>query len=107
MLNDREPEVGWDGRKVKEDLDEFVLRRHRIAHSGDLRPGASVTEPIRREYVVQAAKVVRAVGDAVEFLAANRNPWATLPPGERLRWSSRVIARVSAPRLLLLPARLR
>jgi hypothetical protein len=50
---------------VTEKLDEIVERRHRIAHSGDLRPNSNSTQPIQRPYVEEAVRVIRAVGQAV------------------------------------------
>jgi hypothetical protein len=58
-------EEDWDGGAVKEQLDEFVTRRHRIAHSGDLKPNGSGTQPIQRPYVERATVVITAVGKAV------------------------------------------
>jgi hypothetical protein len=53
----------WDAERVKDELDEFVKRRHRIAHSGDVRPGSTGTQPIQRPYVERAARLIEAVGD--------------------------------------------
>jgi hypothetical protein len=50
---------------VKDRLDEFVQRRHRIAHSADLRSDALAALPIRRGYVEEAANVISAVGFGV------------------------------------------
>jgi len=55
----------WDAEDVKQKLDEIVERRHRIAHSGDLRPGGTSTLPIQLPYVQDAVRVIRAVGRAV------------------------------------------
>jgi hypothetical protein len=62
----------WNVKTVKEQLDEFVKRRHRIAHSGDLKPKGSGTQPIQRPYVERATVVITAVGKAVhEVIAAD------------------------------------
>jgi hypothetical protein len=53
-------------------LDVFVERRNRIAHSGDAKPGATATAPIRRRFVIDAALTTRAVGQAVVKLVAAR-----------------------------------
>lgn len=45
-------------------LDVFVVRRNRIAHSGDAKEGATATAPIQRKLVVEAAVTARAVGQA-------------------------------------------
>jgi hypothetical protein len=67
-----EPDVDeWDGDRVKERLGEFVTRRHRIAHSGDLRPDGAAARPIRRDYVREAANVIYAVGVGVDDEIAN------------------------------------
>ncbi len=55
----------WDAERVIERLDGFVERRHRVAHGGDLLPDSTATRPIQRPYVERAAKVIRAVGQAV------------------------------------------
>jgi hypothetical protein len=55
-------EEDWDEDEVKEQLDEFVARRHRIAHSGDVRPNSSATQPIQRPYVERGTIVIIAVG---------------------------------------------
>lgn len=50
---------------VRTELDEIVLRRHRIAHSGDLRPGGTSAATITRSYVERASVVIHSVGDGV------------------------------------------
>lgn len=55
----------WDSHDVRVKLDEIVERRHRIAHSGDMRANSTATQPIRLPYVQEAARVVKAVGQAV------------------------------------------
>lgn len=55
----------WDADAVKTRLDEFVERRHRIAHSGDIRAGSTATQPIQLPYVQDATRVIKAVGQAV------------------------------------------
>jgi hypothetical protein len=49
-------EVAWEPDEVKDRLDEFVQRRHRIAHSADLRSDALAALPIRRGYVEEAER---------------------------------------------------
>jgi hypothetical protein len=55
----------WTAEEVKERLDAFVLRRHRIVHDGDLVTGRKSTRPILRGDVQEAVDIVRAVGEAV------------------------------------------
>lgn len=55
----------WDADAVKQKLDEIVERRHRIAHSGDMLPNSTATQPIQRPYVEEAVRVIEAVGRAV------------------------------------------
>jgi hypothetical protein len=62
-------DTAWDVATVKARLDEFVERRHRIAHSGDLLPGSGSTRPITRPYVEEAALVIRAVGHGIDQVA--------------------------------------
>jgi hypothetical protein len=57
----------WDADRVKAKLDEIVERRHRIAHSGDLKPNSTATRPIQRPYVEEAVRVIQAVGEAVTY----------------------------------------
>lgn len=52
--------------EVKKQLDEFVERRHRIAHDGDLDPETGKTRPIRLVWVAEGIKVIQAVGLAAE-----------------------------------------
>jgi hypothetical protein len=62
----------WDAEAVKAQLDEFVTRRHRIAHSGDLKLDGSGTQPIQGPYVERATVVITALGKAVhEVIAAD------------------------------------
>ena len=56
----------WNSAAVKEQLDELVARRHRIAHSADLKENGAGTQPILRAYVVRATVVITAVGNAVQ-----------------------------------------
>jgi hypothetical protein len=55
----------WDGARIQSRLDEFVKRRHRIVHAGDLAPGGTATVAITRDYVQAAVRVIDAVGLAV------------------------------------------
>jgi len=57
--------TAWDADGVRVKLDEIVERRHRIAHSGDMRPNSTATQPIQLPYVQEAARVIRGVGQAV------------------------------------------
>lgn len=41
----------WDRERVVATLDEYVLRRHRIAHDGDFDPESGRARPIRRQWV--------------------------------------------------------
>jgi len=59
------PKDKWTGNRVATRLDEFVLRRHAIAHSGDMAAGRTSSSPIQLGYVVEAERVIRAVGIAV------------------------------------------
>jgi hypothetical protein len=54
----------WTEDRVKASLDAVVERRHRIAHAGDLRSDARSARPITVEYVRDAARLIRAVGEA-------------------------------------------
>ena len=63
-------EEAWDADDVKAKLDEIVERRHRIAHSADVLPGSTKTRPIRRPYIDEAIRVIRAVGHAVAEVTA-------------------------------------
>lgn len=51
--------------RVTARLDEFVLRRHAIAHSGDVAQGRTSTTPITLQYVTEAERMIRAVGLSV------------------------------------------
>lgn len=55
----------WTEQAVVDRLDAFVLRRHRIAHSGDVATNRKAATPIRLDYVREAERVIRAVGLAV------------------------------------------
>lgn len=55
----------WDSNDVRVRLNEIVERRHRIAHSGDMRLNTTATQPIQLPYVQEAARVIKAVGQAV------------------------------------------
>ena len=63
-------EEAWDADNVKTKLNEIVERRHRIAHSADALPGSTKTRPIRRPYIEEAIRVIRAVGHAVAEVTA-------------------------------------
>jgi hypothetical protein len=60
-----DPKDHWDADRVCRELDQVVLRRHRIAHAGDLRADAKSAMPITVGYVSYASRLIRAVGDAV------------------------------------------
>ena len=62
----------WTPDGVKRRMNEFVERRNRIVHNGDLRGQRGTTQPIRREYVEDAVRVIRAVGGAVGAVIAAR-----------------------------------
>lgn len=64
--------VLWTVDEVKEYLDDYVDRRNRIVHGGDMRPGGTAAEPIRRDYVESVIGVVKAVGQAVAAVVARR-----------------------------------
>jgi len=57
-----EPLTGGD---VKDLLNEYVERRNRIVHSGDVMPGRTATRPIRYDFVFDGWMVVQAVGEAI------------------------------------------
>lgn len=59
------PRERWSEQRVQSRLDEFVSRRHRIAHSGDMAVGRHTTSPITLLYATEAARLTRAVGLAV------------------------------------------
>jgi hypothetical protein len=54
----------WTPQDVQGKLDEYVARRNRIAHSGDLGDNGRAT-PIRLDYIARAVRVIRAVGDQI------------------------------------------
>jgi hypothetical protein len=60
-----DPKDKWDADRVCQQLDEVVLRRHRIAHAGDLRADARSATPITVAYVTSASRLIRAVGYSV------------------------------------------
>lgn len=62
----------WTAARVTERLDEFVLRRHRIAHAGDIDPNRQSATPIRLDYVTEAERVIRAVGLGVSDVVDQR-----------------------------------
>lgn len=62
----------WTADEVKQRLDEFIRRRNRIVHNGDLREQRPTTQPIRRDYVTEAARVIRAAGEAVNAVVDAR-----------------------------------
>lgn len=51
--------------EIRDDLDTYVLRRHRIAHDGDVRPDGNLRS-IRRQQVRRAVRIIRAVGLAIQ-----------------------------------------
>jgi hypothetical protein len=61
----------YSASRVRELLDDLVLRRHRIAHSGDLTPSGA-TKTIRVDYVQQGLDIIEAVGEAVDWVIAER-----------------------------------
>ena len=66
LLNGR-----YSAARVRELLDDLVLRRHRIAHSGDLTPSGS-TKTIRVEYLADGLEIIQAVGEAVDWVIRQR-----------------------------------
>lgn len=62
----------WDSDSVRKKLDEYVQRRNRVVHGGDMKEQSLSTQPIQRRYVIQAVEVVRAVGEAVSGILNDR-----------------------------------
>jgi hypothetical protein len=62
----------WTAAEVKSRLDEFVQRRNNIVHKGDLKPQRGTTQLIQRKYVQEAARVIKAVGEAVTAVVDER-----------------------------------
>jgi hypothetical protein len=54
----------WSADNVRESLDEYVDRRNRIVHGGDLKPGGTTALGITFQYVDVGIEVVKAVGNA-------------------------------------------
>jgi len=56
----------WAAEDVTQELDDYVSRRNKIIHGGDLKTGGSsaAAEPIQLRYVERAAVVVQGIGDA-------------------------------------------
>lgn len=52
----------WDATRVRKRLEEFVLRRNRIVHEGDLLDGSLRARGIRLDYVREAVDLVECVG---------------------------------------------
>lgn len=69
----------WTPADVQTRLDEFVRRRHAIAHSGDLVEGRRAT-PIKLAYVREATRVIEAVGLSVCEVADLRIRQASRAP---------------------------
>jgi hypothetical protein len=63
--------VAWTPEQVRVELDAIVLRRHAIAHKGDVASGRRAT-PITLSYVAGAADIVEAVGLGVCDVVADR-----------------------------------
>jgi len=63
--DDDSVEGEWTADEVKDALDEFMLRRDRIAHSGDQKAGSTGATPIKRDWVSYGVSVVEAVGEAI------------------------------------------
>ena len=59
------PKRRWTEGQVAARLDDFVKRRHAIAHSGDAAASGRSSTPIQLPYVVEAEQVIRAVGLSV------------------------------------------
>ena len=64
--------IPWTAAEVCEWLDNYVARRDRIAHGGDLKEGKAVAQGIRLPYVQTGASLVRAVGHAVSTVVEKR-----------------------------------
>jgi hypothetical protein len=62
----------WSGDNVRESLDEYVDRRNRIVHGGDLKPGGTTAMGIRFQYVDVGIEVVKAVGRATSAAVNKR-----------------------------------
>lgn len=70
LLNeDEDATYTYAAPDVVEELNTFVSRRNRIAHSGDRNDAGTATQPIQRAYVKEASRVIRAVGIAVAEIA--------------------------------------
>jgi hypothetical protein len=61
----------WTEEDVKGRLDEYVERRNRIVHGGDLTDSGT-TKAIQLSYVTTAARVIEAVGEAVNAVVRER-----------------------------------
>lgn len=61
----------WTDEDVVKRLDEYVERRNRIVHGGDLT-GTGTTRAIQLPYVTSALALIRAVGNAVDSVARER-----------------------------------
>lgn len=55
---------GWTADDVRNSLNEYVARRNRIVHGGDLKSGGTSAEGISFQYVDMGIDVVKAVGHA-------------------------------------------
>lgn len=65
-------DTAWTPEDVMAELDEHVNRRNRIAHQGDTI-ATGRTASIRRDHVVDAVVLVRAVGTATQELVAEHS----------------------------------
>jgi hypothetical protein len=62
----------WTADNVRESLDEYVDRRNRIVHGGDLKPGGTAAMGITFRYVDVGIEVVKAVGNATSAAVHKR-----------------------------------
>lgn len=67
-LSERKP---WSEEKVKKTLNEYVERRHRIAHDGDLDPKTKKTRRVMLLWVAEGIRVVKAVGLGAEEVVSD------------------------------------
>jgi hypothetical protein len=57
--------VRWDRDRTKSRLNHYGERRDKIAHEGDLKPAKHTANPIRKQDVVEAVRIIRHVGETV------------------------------------------
>jgi hypothetical protein len=64
----------WNAEEVTLELDDYVSRRNKIVHGGDLKTGGSSAsaEPIQFRYVERAAIVVQGIGDGLSKVVDRR-----------------------------------